>query len=300
VQPQFSSGVTQVEVYATVSDGDGRPITGLSADDFTVLENGEPQTISAFIEGDFPASVALAIDRSVSMKGTPLTVARTAGRVFVSSLRPQDRVGLIGIGSQVELLAPIDTDRARVLSALTAVDPWGTTSLHDAIIQAIDLLAGETRRRALVLLSDGVDKYSQATEVDVLNHARRHDVLVYPIALGRTRPRLFSELAAITGGRSFHLREPEKLQSTLQQIAEELRHQYLLGYNPEERATPGEWRSINVRVERPDARVRARSGYLVPGGVLMDGARFALACSHGALKMEVDIRHAAYARQGQP
>ena len=284
-----------------MTDANGQFVKGLTARDFTVLENGVPQELAAFIEADFPAAVALAIDRSVSMKGTPLTVARTAGRVFVSSLRPEDRVGLIGIGSQVELLAPIETDRARISAALAALDPWGTTSLHDAIVQSIDLLAGETRRRALVLLSDGVDRYSKASEVDVLNHARRHDVLIYPIAVGRTRPRLFSELATITGGRSFHLREVKELQSTLQSIAEELRHQYLLGYTPEGGAAkPGEWRSITVRVNRPGAEVRARSGYLVPNGVIKDGACFALACSHEALKMGVDIRHAAYAGQRQP
>lgn len=241
---------------------------GLTAADFTVLENGTPQSLSAFIEADFPAAVALAIDRSVSMKGTPLTVARTAGRVFVSSLRPEDRVGLIGIGSQVELLAPIETNRTRISAALDALDPWGTTSLHDAIIQSMDLLATETRRRALVLLSDGADRYSTAGEADVLDHARRHDVLVYPIALGRTRPRLFSELASLSGGRSFHLRDARDLQPTLQAIAEELRHQYLLGYTPKgPAATPGEWRSITVRVNRPGVRVRARGGYLVPNGV---------------------------------
>ena len=274
LQPQFSSGVTQVEVYATVTDEQGRVIKGLTADDFSVLDNDQPQQISAFIEADFPAAVALAIDRSVSMKGTPLTMARTAGRVFVASLRPGDRVGLISISSEVQLVAPMATDRDSFFAALDALDPWGTTSLNDAIIQAVDLLATETRRRALVLLSDGVDRYSQASEIDVLNHARRHDVMIYPVAIGATRPRLFSELATISGGRSFHLRKAEDLQSTLQAIAEDLRTQYLLGYNPppEAAASGQEWRSITVKVSRPGARVRARSGYMAGKAVLKHGA----------------------------
>lgn len=262
-RPQFSSGVTQVEVYATVTDREGRPVTDLRASDFVVLEDDVAQTITTFAGGDFPASVALAIDRSFSMKGTPLTMARTAGRAFLGSLKPSDRVMVISISGDVEVLAPLDADRSAAAKVLESLDPWSTTSLHDALIRSIDLLEDERGRRAIVVLSDGVDRYSQARAVDVLNRARRSDVLMYPIAIARTRPPLFPELAALTGGRSFHLRDPKELQSTLQTIAEDLRSQYLLGYAPSrlaENGTPG-WRSITVRVTRPDVVVRARSGY---------------------------------------
>ena len=262
-KPQFSAKVTQVEVYATVTDETGHPVKGLDRGDFTVLEDDVPQEITTFLGGEFPASVALAIDRSFSMKGTPLTMARTAGRVFVASLKPEDRVMLISISGDVEVLAPLSTDREPLLRALDTLDPWSTTSLHDALIRSVDLLEGETGRRAIVVLSDGVDKYSSARPADVLNRARRSDVMVYPIAIGRERPRLFPELASITGGRSFHLRDPKELQATLQAIAADLGAQYLLGYAP---ASPpsgevDEWRSITVRVSRPGVTVRARSGY---------------------------------------
>ena len=252
-------------MYATVTDADGRAIKDLKADDFTVFDNDAPQKITAFIAGDFPAAVALAIDRSFSMKGAPLTTAKTAARVFVASLQPSDRVGLISISGDVETLAPLSTDRQPLLTALDAMDPWSTTALNDAIIRSIDLLAPETGRRALVVLSDGMDKYSQARDVDVLDRARRSDVMVYPIAIGRVRPRLFPEIASLTGGRSFHLRDAKELQPTLQAIAEDLRSQYLLGYDPGARiaTAPAEWRSITVRVNRPGATVRARSGYLL-------------------------------------
>ena len=255
--------MTQVEVYATVTDQEGRAVKGLGAGDFTVLEDGVPQKITTFVGGDFPASVALAIDRSFSMKGTPLTVARTAGRVFVSSLKPDDRVMLISISGEVEVLAPLSTDRGPLLDALGAVDPWGTTSLHDALIRSLDLLEDETGRRAIVVLSDGSDRYSKARAADVLNRARRSDVMIYPIAIGRERPPLFAELAAVTGGRSFHLRDPKQLQTTLQSIAADLGAQYLLGYAPATPPRPGEddWRSITVKVNHPGASVRARSGY---------------------------------------
>jgi Ca-activated chloride channel homolog len=261
-QPQFSAGVTQVEVYATVTGPDGGAVRGLQQQDFTILEDDVPQDITAFIGGDFPAAVALAIDRSFSMAGAPLTTAQTAGRAFAGSLRPDDRAMLISISGDVEVLAPLDTDKTALLAALGRLDPWGTTSLHDALIRSIDLLEGEVGRRAIVVLSDGEDRYSVANESDVIGHARRSDVMIYPIAIGRTRPPLFAELATVSGGRSFHLRNVRELQPTLQVILEDLRSQYLLGYSPPPASAPGgTWRSITVTVDRPGVRVRARSGY---------------------------------------
>jgi VWFA-related protein len=262
-QPQFSTQITQVEVYATVTDAQGRPVKDLTAQDFTVLEDDVPQPVTTFMSGDFPASVALAIDRSFSMKGTPLTMARTAARVFVASLKPDDRVMLISISGDVEVLAPLSADRQPLLDALARLDPWSTTSLNDAIIESLDLLEGETGRRAIVVLSDGVDRYSTATDTDVLNRARRSDVMVYPIAIGSDLPGFFPELSSLTGGRSFHLQDARKLQSTLQTIAADLGAQYLLGYVPP-RPPQGDadaWRSITVKVNRPGVKVRARSGY---------------------------------------
>lgn len=262
-QPQFSSGVTQVEVYASVTGPDGRAIKGLTQDDFTILEDGQPQRITTFVGGEFPAAVALAIDRSFSMKGTPLVMARTAGRAFVGSLKPDDRAMLISISGAVDVLAPLSADKQPMLQALAALDPWSTTSLHDAIIRSIDLLEAETGRRAIVVLSDGEDRYSRATASDVVARARQSDVMLYLIALGRQRPALFPELATVSGGQSFHLRDPKELQPTLQTIADDLRAQYLLGYQPARPAEAGEWRSITVTVNAPRARVRARSGYSV-------------------------------------
>ena len=128
-----------------------------------MLEDDRPQTITTFCRGEFPAAVALAIDRSVSMTGTPLTMARTAGRAFIGRLKPDDRAMLISISGEVEVLAPLSADKAPLLQALDTLDPWSTTSLHDALIRSLDLLEGETGRRAIVVLSDGEDRYSSAT-----------------------------------------------------------------------------------------------------------------------------------------
>lgn len=262
-QAQFSSGVNLVEVYATVTDERGEIVRGLSRDDFEVLEDGVRQEITAFASGDFPLTVAIAIDRSFSMAGERLAVAKSAARTFLGALRPEDQAVVLGIGSTVEVVAPLSTDRQAQYAALSGLDSFGTTGLRDAVIRAIELTRPGKGRRALVVLSDGTDRYSSASAADALNAARAADVMMYPIALGRTRPPFFAELASITGGRSFQAREPEALNGILQDVAVELRHQYLLGYTPSRAIGSGtnEWRSISVTVKRPGARVRARDGY---------------------------------------
>jgi Ca-activated chloride channel family protein len=262
---QFTSSVNVVEVYATVTNGRGEPLMGLSRETFTVRENGEQQTISTFAAGEFPLAVAVAIDRSFSMAGERLAVAKSAARIFLGELRPEDESMMVAIGSQVDVVGTLSTDRAPQLAALSRLDAFGTTGLYDAIIRAIDAIQTARGRRALVLLSDGDDRYSMAHATDALERARRSDVLVYPVALGRNRPPVFAELASLSGGRSFHLRDTRTLPDTLRTIARELRHQYLIGYTPTKPivAGSGEWRSITVTVDRPDARVRARDGYLV-------------------------------------
>ena len=242
---------------------DNRPVKGLGKADFVLVEDGERQEITTFGADEVPAAVALAIDRSFSMRGAPLTTARTAGRAFIGALRPDDRAMLISISGEVEVLAPLTTEKTTVARALDTLDPWGTTSLHDALIRSLELLDGEIGRRAIIVLSDGEDRYSKAQASDVADRARRSDVLIYPIALGRARPPLFAELAALSGGRSFHLRDPQELQPTLTAIAEDLRAQYLLGYAPRRPWSDddAEWRSISVDVQRSGMRVRARSGY---------------------------------------
>jgi len=162
------------------------------------------------------------------------------------------------------VIAPLSADRFNQTRAIAALDPWSTTALHDAIIATLDRLAPEPGRQALVVFSDGVDRYSRATAAQVVARARRSNALIYPIAFGRARPPLLAELAVLTGGRSFLLRNIRDLEKTLGEIARELRYQYLLGYAPMDPVRPGEaeWRPIRVVVKKPGLRVRARDGYL--------------------------------------
>ncbi len=265
LRAQYTGGVTLVEVYATVTDAHGHPVTDLRQRDFHLREDGVPQSIEAFAAGDFALAVALAIDRSWSMAGEPLALSKAAARSFLLQLRPADRSMLVAVASDTEVLAPLSANRAPALDALARLQPWSTTALHDAIIGCVDLIQPAGGRRALILLSDGADRYSRATAADALERARRGDVLVYPIAVGKARPALFPELAALTGGQSYLLAgNVQEIDRTLAAIADELRHQYLLGYAPARAIDPAhpEWRSIEVTVDRPGVKVRARDGYV--------------------------------------
>ena len=261
--PQFSSRVQLVEVYATVTDAKGEPVTGLRQSDFDVFEDGVLQEVSAFAAGEFPLTVALGVDRSVSMAGEPLRLAKQASQAFLRELKPGDRSMVVAISNEVEVIAPLSADRTAQARAISALDAWSTTALHDAIVETLNRLEPEPGRQALVVFSDGTDRYSRHTAADVLDRARRSQALVYPIAIGRTRPALLSELAVLTGGRSFLLRDARELQTTLSTIARELRYQYLIGYTPAKAIERGdrEWRSIRVTLKRPGMRVRARDGY---------------------------------------
>jgi Ca-activated chloride channel family protein len=260
---RFSSGVQLVEVYATVTDAKGEPVTGLRREDFEVYENNELQDVSTFAAGEFPLTVALGVDRSWSMAGDPLRLAKQASQSFLQQLKPADRAMVLAISSEADVIAPLTMDRFNQSRAIAALEPWSTTALHDAIVAALDRLQPEPGRQALVVFSDGQDRYSKTTAVQVVERARRSNALVYPIAFGRTRPPLLAELAVLTGGRSFLLKDARELDRTLAQIARELRYQYLLGYAPEEPADgDADWRSIRVVVTKPGLRVRARDGYL--------------------------------------
>ena len=259
---QFRTGVDLVEVYATVTDARGEPVVGLARDEFQVQEDGQRQDIRTFSAGEFPLALAVAIDRSFSMSRVGLAGIASAVRGLLTALRLEDEVMVLAIGSQTEVLAPLARERAPAFAALDHLEPWGTTPLYDATVSAVAAIEPASGRRALILLSDGTDRYSETTAAQLLESVRQKDVLIYPISLGRSRPPIFAELATVTGGRSFQVGAVAALPSTLSTIAKELRFQYLLGYVPTTAASERRgWRSIHVTVKRPNVRVRARDGY---------------------------------------
>ncbi|HUR35026.1 MAG TPA: VWA domain-containing protein [Vicinamibacterales bacterium] len=262
VASQFTSGVSLVEVYASVLDAKGEPVSGLAADDFLVEEDGQPRRIEVFTAGDLPLSLAVTVDRSFSIGRSRLAEVVRATQTLMGELRPDDRVTVLAAGSEVDVLSPLSIDHRAAYDALGALEPWGTTPLFDATVSALGAIQNASGRRALILVSDGSDRYSRATAADVLEAARARDVMTFPVALARTVPPVFAELAAVTGGRSVAAPNGAVLTASLRSMANELRRQYLLGYAPApDDAGTRRWRSITVRVRQPGLRVRARDGY---------------------------------------
>jgi Ca-activated chloride channel family protein len=262
---QFAASVQAVEVYATVTRADGLAVPDLVQSDFEVFEDGVRQPISVFAAGEFPLTVALGVDRSLSMRGEPLRLAIRASQAFLRALRPADRSTVWAIADGAEVIAPLDTPRESQVAAVAALFPWSTTALHDGVVAALDRLEPEPGRQAVVLFTDGADRYSTASAPAVVDRARRSRALVYGVAVGKTQPPLLRDLASVSGGRSIHIRNMEGLEGALAAVAGELRRQYLIGYVPERRPgdTAERWRAISVRLtgRTPGLEVRARAGY---------------------------------------
>ena len=259
---QFASTTEAVEVYATVTDAQGEPATGLTADAFTVLEDGVGQPVTVFAAGDFPLTVALVVDRSFSMAPGGLATAKAGALRLLDQLRTRDRLTILAVGGGVETVAGFDSPRESARQALSQVALWGSSPIGDTVVRAVDALDQQRGRRAVVLWSDGVEKEAQRGRADVLEHVRRAGVLVYPVAIASSIAPLLSELAALSGGRVLQARDRKAAEAASSVVARELRHQYLLGYAPP--AGAAGWRRIEVRVARPGLSVRARQGYFAP------------------------------------
>lgn len=257
---QFASTTEIVEVYATVTDKKGRPVTGLTADSFRVFEEGAAQPVRVFAAGEFPLAVALAIDRSFSMGTRGVDTARAGARRLVDQLRARDRLLILAIGDGVETVSALDSPRESARQALDSIAPWGSSPIGDTVALAVEAFGGQRGRKAVVLWSDGAEREAQRATADVVEQVRRADVLVYSVAMARTVSPLLSELAAVSGGRVLQARDRKGAEAAAGLIAAELRHQYLLGYAPP--PGPSGWRRIEVLVTPPGLAVRARQGYV--------------------------------------
>ena len=263
LRAQFSSSVTLVEIYATVTSRSGAPVTDLRATDFRVFDEGEERAIATFANGTFPLSVGLAVDRSFSMTGKRLAVVQQAALAFLDALRTDDEVTVIGISSVVETLAPLSRDRAAQRLAIAQLTPWGTTRLHDAVIDALGRIETAQGRRAMVILTDGEDRGSAASADEVIARVRASDVLCYSVVVGKRNSPLFAQLSSFTGGRAFWVKDADELGETFLAIAAELRQQYLIGFAP---ATVADgkargFRRVQLRTPGHDTTIRSRPGY---------------------------------------
>ena len=280
--------VTLVEVYCTVRDEQGSYLMDLKASDFKVSESGKPQTIAAFSSARKPAHLVLLIDTSASMKKDGrIDVAREAAVGFIEALEPRDTAALIAFSDAPHLLTPATSDRAALISSLESVEASGGTALYDSVMSAVEVLKGVEGRKAIILLSDGRDEAvdgmgpgSFRTFEETLDALLKSEIALYAVGTGdkleeapdfegrRTVGEILGMMTSRSGGRAYFVRKASKLKDAYRQIEDELRHQYTLSYYPSNTNDAGgdgssesSWRSIEVKVSIPRARVAARSGY---------------------------------------
>ena len=277
---------TLVTIPVTVSDArSGTYISDLTRSDFRIFEDGVRQEIAYFGLSEKPLTVLLILDTSPSTEYR-IEEIQDAALTFVENLRPHDRVEVIKFNEKIRVLARATLDRRKIRKAIDKARFDGGTSLYDVVDFAIKKrLSNAQGRKAVVLFTDGVDTTSEfAFYDDTVTTAENSDAIIFPVYydtysqmarksrrnaanyLGKRKlGRMYlDELAAISGGR---LLETESvaggLSAAFKMIAEELRHQYNLGYYPIKEGKPGQKRRIKVRVFRPDLEVRARGSYVV-------------------------------------
>jgi VWFA-related protein len=283
---KFSSSVDVVSVTAIVRDKKGRFVRDLDRDDFTVVEAGQAREILDFrAESDGPVKLALLFDISGSMRlGSRAMDARLAARQIFSSLRGDDQAAVFSFDTRLDRVTEFTSDVNRLEGSLANVEaPYGQTSLYDAIAQAARAVVEDGRgtgplpqRRAVVVLTDGIDTGSRLSAEEVSGIASAIDVPVYVLAVMssiddpqrsemRNADALGSTLASLsqwTGGELFTASAPAHANIAARKIVDELRHQYVLAFEASTR--PG-WRPVEIRAKDRGHIVRARSGYTAGG-----------------------------------
>jgi Ca-activated chloride channel family protein len=277
-QPQtFRSNVDVVSLNVTVVDNQGRSITDLAEPDFSIFEDGLRQDLTFFNKTSLPIALSLLIDTSASMEAR-LDVAQEAAIGFAKKLRPQDLAQIVDFDSGVQILQNFTNNAADLERAIRTTAAGGSTSLNNALYIALKELAkvkaksaGEVRRQAIVVLSDGEDTSSLVSYEEVLELAKRSETAIYTIALQakdaaqtkgfREAEFVLRQFALETGGRSFFPGRLEDLKGVYGQIADELSSQYNIGYASKNPRRDGGWRRIVVQVARANTIVRTKRGY---------------------------------------
>ncbi len=268
--------VNLVLVPVTVTDQAGRTVTGLSAGNFEVFEDGVPQNIVHFNAQDAPCSIGLLFDVSGSME-RKLSRALLATRAFSENTNPGDEVFLITFSGRPELRIGFTSAFGEVHNSLLFTTPTGKTALIDAVYLALQHMGfARNARKALLIVSDGGDNHSRHSERELMRTLSETDIQIYAIGIHDRRTGveerrgryLLSKMARRTGGLHYETRNvTNKLNDTARRIALAMHDQYVLSYRPPPNALPDKWRRIRVKVKLPDGRdVRAytRPGYYAP------------------------------------
>jgi len=261
----FSVKTEEVRIDVLVTD-DGKPVIDLHAENFEVRDNGVPQVIETVSYQRVPTSATLVLDMSRSVTGELFEQLKRAGNELLNGLRDKDRAALITFSHSVMLDSPRTTDLDSVKLALHQLQPRssGNTSLLDVSYTGLIYAESKADRSLLVIFSDGLDTTSWLTEEEVLESAKRSDVVVYTISAGRLPDNDFlRDLAKYTGGYFFKIESIENLGAIFRGILDEFRHRYMLTYSPRGVKKSG-WHEIEVRVRKHRYdKIQARPGYMM-------------------------------------
>ncbi len=274
-----------VAISAVVKSKDGEPKTGLTKDDFVLKQDGKEVPIHYFSQGsDLPLTIALMVDTSGSQR-TFIGDESLASDVFFATMlgRKEDRAMLVEFGNSVRVLQGMTNSASALHLALSGLSPHaavvGGTLLNDAIyVVAKDVLAKETGRKAMVILTDGGDNGSRRSLEEAVEQAQRGDVQIYSILYsawagfsdsgrrsgvdpGQEALQKFSES---TGGRVFTVSRTVGLREIFAEIAQELRLQYELGYKPPDDTKPNSYHKLELKAKDKKLTVQARKGFFEP------------------------------------
>jgi VWFA-related protein len=280
-RPTFRASVARVSLNVVVKDDRGRPITDLELKDFQIFDQGQPVVATDLRAGEESVSLAVLIDTSGSMRtGVRLTFAKRAATLLLKHFRAGDEAGLFTFDRVLHEIVPFTTDTTVLRDGLDRIDPFGSTSLHDAVAAAARALAERpSSRRAVVAITDGLDNSSRLTAAAASGVATSIDVPVYVMAVTDSEQPLttretalepvegggvarLDDLTAPTGGGSFGAETTAAAYLGGRQILNDLRAGYVLTFTPD--STPG-WHPLIVRVARKDVRVRTRAGFWIGG-----------------------------------
>jgi VWFA-related protein len=271
--------VDLVNLLCTVRDRNGAYAADLSKDDFTVLDNGQRQTITHFgRELDSPLTIALLLDVSGSVTNVLDLEKAAAQRFFSDVLRPGDAALLVGFAQYVLVWQDLTSSRENLQRALEDAGPMeplqggplahGGTLLRDAVnLVAAQKLRRLPGRKTIVLITDGEDNGSRASLEEAVKAAQEADAVIYGIHYEDGNQfygdglHVLQRMSAPTGGRAFHVDKKMTLEKIFAAIEEEMRNQYGLGYAPPDKSKSGAFHKVEVKVLKPGLKVQTRDGY---------------------------------------
>lgn len=274
----FRGGIDVVHFGVVVTDKQGLPIAGLTADDFEIVEEGRPQTVRFFAVGDRsaapPLHLGLLLDTSGSMD-RDISAVRTASIRFLNANTDAADVTLVDFDTEVRVARYGQNDYPRLIERIRSRKPDGMTALYDALGVYLNGAASQDGQKILVVYTDGGDTRSSLTLSDTLDLLKASDVTVYTIGYlehqtssGRNQARdQLHRFAATTGGQAFYPVSMKELDKAYESIHREITARYNLGYTSTDERTNGAWRDVKIRLKRPDlkgAKLRTRSGYFAP------------------------------------